>query len=291
MQLLHFLSLATLSLALAPRRPWDAFNYAPKSRTVYPDAIRVAEGTVQIVKNKGSRRPDIPQLRISRYKLIGHRPLIHRITILHPPRRLRLILPRLAVSEIPGYWTQPEFSLWGGFRFLTVVSTGTDAVTISNVSCAISFMPHVEDLRAYSGYFYAKDPGFHDVDFLTKIWMAGAYTVQTNIVPLDTGRMVPFQLRDLVYSIFISLTMTAHETERSGEESNKTDNTRKAKKSLTRPNQRPSMISVAVLLTQRRTRLGEGAGGRVGSGEHSGKGVSCCDELVCGDELGGDGDQ
>ncbi|KAK7021439.1 hypothetical protein R3P38DRAFT_2780682 [Favolaschia claudopus] len=269
MQLLHFLSLATLSLALAPRRPWDAFNYAPKSRTVYPDAIRVAEGTVQIVKNKGSRRPDIPQLRISRYKLIGHRPLIHRITILHPPRRLRLILPRLAVSEIPGYWTQPEFSLWGGFRFLTVVSTGTDAVTISNVSCAISFMPHVEDL----------------------LWMAGAYTVQTNIVPLDTGRMVPFQLRDLVYSIFISLTMTAHETERSGEESNKTDNTRKAKKSLTRPNQRPSMISVAVLLTQRRTRLGEGAGGRVGSGEHSGKGVSCCDELVCGDELGGDGDQ
>ncbi|KAG5637071.1 hypothetical protein H0H81_005838 [Sphagnurus paluster] len=53
-------------------------------------------------------------------------------------------------------------------------------------------MPHVADLRAYSGYFYASDPVFHDADFLTKIWYAGAYTVQTNTVPLNTGRKVPF---------------------------------------------------------------------------------------------------
>lgn len=84
-------------------------------------------------------------------------------------------------------------------------------------------MPHVPDLRAYSGYFYAqqtvqpganKDSGYGDPDFLTKcmharpgpnlrfhnslndacylVWYAGAYTVQTNTVPLDTGRKVPF---------------------------------------------------------------------------------------------------
>ncbi|CAK5276488.1 unnamed protein product [Mycena citricolor] len=34
-------------------------------------------------------------------------------------------------------------------------------------------MPHWDDLRAYPGYFFAPDPGFHDIDFLTKIWYAG----------------------------------------------------------------------------------------------------------------------
>jgi hypothetical protein len=89
-----------------------------------------------------------------------------------------------------GAWTQPAARLRGGFRFLTVVATA-NAVTISNVSCAISFMPHVENMDDYAGYFYAKDPGYTDEDFLTKIWYAGGYTVQTNTVPLDTGRQIP----------------------------------------------------------------------------------------------------
>jgi hypothetical protein len=67
-----------------------------------------------------------------------------------------------------GHWTQPAAMLRGGFRYLTIVSTSNDGFTISNVTCAISFMPHVEDLRAYTGYFMAKDPEFHDPDFLTK---------------------------------------------------------------------------------------------------------------------------
>lgn len=29
-------------------------------------------------------------------------------------------------------------------------------------------MPHFPDLRAYTGYFSAKHPTFHDEDFLTK---------------------------------------------------------------------------------------------------------------------------
>lgn len=67
-----------------------------------------------------------------------------------------------------GFWTQPVSALRGGFRYLTIVSNSDSSVTISNVSCAISFMPHVQDMRAYSGYFYAADPDFHDPDFLTK---------------------------------------------------------------------------------------------------------------------------
>lgn len=68
-----------------------------------------------------------------------------------------------------GLWTQPSAMLRGGFRYLTIVSTGQGETTISNVSTAISFMTHVEDLRNYSGYFYAQDPVFDDHNFLTKV--------------------------------------------------------------------------------------------------------------------------
>lgn len=68
-----------------------------------------------------------------------------------------------------GLWTQPASTLRGGFRYLTIVSTGSGLTSISNVTCMISFMPHVNDMRAYSGYFYAKDLGFHDEDLLTKV--------------------------------------------------------------------------------------------------------------------------
>ncbi|TFY58443.1 hypothetical protein EVJ58_g6418 [Rhodofomes roseus] len=87
-----------------------------------------------------------------------------------------------------GYWTQPAAQMRGGFRFLTIVSTSDGAVSFSNVSCGLNFMPHVESLRDYSGYFYAADPKYVDQNFLTKIWYAGAYTVQIDTIPYDTGR-------------------------------------------------------------------------------------------------------
>ena len=80
------------------------------------------------------------------------------------------------------------------------------------------------DMRSYSGYFWAKDQsGFHDEDFLTKrafsgtymlqdgltdiivVWYAGAYTVQTNVVPLDTGRKVPFAGRGSAYAFLLKV--------------------------------------------------------------------------------------
>lgn len=93
-------------------------------------------------------------------------------------------------SPVPtGFWTQPADRLRGGFRYLTIVSQ-SDSIAISNVSCSISFAPHVENLQDYSGYFYASDPVFHDKNFLTKLWYAGAYTVQTNTIAVETGRQV-----------------------------------------------------------------------------------------------------
>ena len=68
-----------------------------------------------------------------------------------------------------GYWTQPTDKLRGGFRFLTLSSTANGSVSLSNVSCYLNFMPHVDSLRNYSGYFYAPDPEYVDENFLTRV--------------------------------------------------------------------------------------------------------------------------
>lgn len=40
------LTLGTLVLGSAPKGPWDSFNYAPASRTVWAKSIKTVEGTV-----------------------------------------------------------------------------------------------------------------------------------------------------------------------------------------------------------------------------------------------------
>lgn len=81
-------------------------------------------------------------------------------------------------------YTMPQERFRGGYRFMTIVAKAP--VTISNITCAIGFSPSQEDLRDYSGYFHA--PG---QDLLSRIWYAAAYTAQTNIGPVDTGRHLP----------------------------------------------------------------------------------------------------
>lgn len=84
------------------------------------------------------------------------------------------------------WYITPHDSFRGGFRFLTINALAD--ITISNVTCEIGFAPHTSDLRDYSGYFYTSDPEF---DVLNRIWYTGAYTVQTNIAPQNTGRFLP----------------------------------------------------------------------------------------------------
>lgn len=94
-------------------------------------------------------------------------------------------------SPLPnGLWTQPSYTLRGGYRYLSIASSTSSSVSFSNVSCDISFAPNMEDLRAYEGYFHASDNvGYQgDMDFLNKLWYSGAYTVQTNSIGVNTGR-------------------------------------------------------------------------------------------------------
>lgn len=86
-----------------------------------------------------------------------------------------------------GSYEVPLERLRGGFRYLTLfLLTDDSSIEITNISVEISFQPTWADLQAYQGYFYSSD------DTLNKIWYSGAYTVQTNSVPVDTGRRVPF---------------------------------------------------------------------------------------------------
>ncbi|THX76871.1 Six-hairpin glycosidase [Aureobasidium pullulans] len=85
-------------------------------------------------------------------------------------------------------YTMDKAHLRGGFRYLTlflITNETSSTIDINTISLEIGFQPTWSNLQAYQGYFHSSD---HD---LNKIWYSGAYTLQTNAVPVDTGRWVP----------------------------------------------------------------------------------------------------
>ncbi|MFD0026561.1 alpha-L-rhamnosidase C-terminal domain-containing protein [Streptomyces sp. NPDC058382] len=71
----------------------------------------------------------------------------------------------------------------GGFRYLTLVNESGGTLALTGVTVRVTFAPNARDLRAYPNYFHCDD------DLLNRIWYAGAYTVQTNIIASDEGRV------------------------------------------------------------------------------------------------------
>jgi hypothetical protein len=65
-------------------------------------------------------------------------------------------------------------------------TNSTAQAVLQDVSVDLDFQPTWPNLRAYQGYFHSSD------ELLNQIWYAGAYTLQSNMVPTDTGRQVPF---------------------------------------------------------------------------------------------------
>ncbi|KIY48060.1 glycoside hydrolase family 78 protein [Fistulina hepatica ATCC 64428] len=226
--LIFLLAIVSAVRALAPNGPWDAFNLAPTSRTVYASSIRVSNGDV--VDPDNLLLPDASTaatLSGKSWVTLDFGVEVGGLISMNLANITSGTSFSLAFTESPefirpfasddstypsanmtydgvlkapaplseGYWVQPSAWLRGGFRFLTIYAYGGGSLAISNVSCAISFMPHVDNMRNYSGYFYADDTSgaIADVNFLTKVWYAGAYTVQTDTVPVNTGRMVPFE--------------------------------------------------------------------------------------------------
>ncbi|EGO04202.1 glycoside hydrolase family 78 protein [Serpula lacrymans var. lacrymans S7.3] len=212
-----------LCTALAPPGPWDEFNYAPSSRSVRPAYVHEINGTVtdaqSLVQNSTNASATLSGN--GSYVVLDFGQEVGGLISLDVVNATTSSAFSLSFTESPlfisptesddssrtlstensdgvesvaaplslGTFTQPPGLLRGGFRYLTIVSNADDALSIANVVLNITFEPFAGDaLRDYTGYFYAKDNNFHDSDFITKIWYGGAYTVQTNVIDVNTGR-------------------------------------------------------------------------------------------------------
>jgi hypothetical protein len=98
--------------------------------------------------------------------------------------RVLTIAPALAAAHAAGSAVrETSAELRGGFRYLTIENPGPGPLVLDGAAVRITFEPDAADLRAYPNYFYSNDP------LLNRIWYAGAYTVQTNIIANDQGRV------------------------------------------------------------------------------------------------------
>ncbi|KIK66783.1 glycoside hydrolase family 78 protein [Collybiopsis luxurians FD-317 M1] len=227
--LLSLCLLASSVAARAPAGPWDAFNFAPSTRIFFPKAVRDTVGQVSGAQNllgnsSSTTRGGATITGSGSYVVldfgqeVGGR-LSFQIdakstsaVALAFTESAQFISPTTSddscvssfrenidgVLKVPTpltgneTFTQTIGDQRGGFRFLTIVSNDDAPVTISNVTLNPTFMPQLEDLSAYTGYFFAKDTtGFHDPDFLTKLWYGGAYTVQMNTIDVHEARQQP----------------------------------------------------------------------------------------------------
>lgn len=85
-------------------------------------------------------------------------------------------------------YLMPQEKLRGGFRYMTlflITNSSTATLTPTDISVELDFQPTWPNLRAYQGYFHSNDA------LLNRLFYAGAYTLQSNAVPTNTGRQVP----------------------------------------------------------------------------------------------------
>jgi hypothetical protein len=84
-----------------------------------------------------------------------------------------------------GTYVMPAARLRGGFRYLTIFVSTSGWVDLTGVSLNFTPAPGKANPAAYANYFYSSD------NLLNRIWYAGAYTVQTNIIASNQGRVWP----------------------------------------------------------------------------------------------------
>ncbi|CAH0048976.1 unnamed protein product [Clonostachys solani] len=226
---------ANASLVTASDEPWSKYIHSPASRNVSPVGVHSIEGNVS-VRNCSSGRQVIRLQAGSRISLdfgveVGGHVSFNAKSASSSPLSLAYAESPYFVREIsddtgatPGMdWDSAynitlddghaERAVWyhtpserfrGGFRFLTL--NALEDVVVFNVTCEIGFAPNMADLRSGTGYFYAGDA---DADILNRIWYAGAYTIQTNIAPADTGRWLPQVRPGWAYNATLSVASPA----------------------------------------------------------------------------------
>jgi Bacterial alpha-L-rhamnosidase 6 hairpin glycosidase domain/Bacterial alpha-L-rhamnosidase C-terminal domain len=212
----------------APHGTWDAFNLSPATRTVSPAAVHATTGSVShpsyLVTKSGSAHARLSGAGASVTLDFGQEVGGH-VTLTFGDATDADQTVGLTYSELSTYVSptasdgsnggsdnepavcytaepggristrtsvpvagtdgagDPVSQLRGGFRYVTVVNQRAGTVDLTGATVDIAFAPNAADLRAYPNHFSCDD------DLLTRIWYAGAYTVQTNIVANNEGRV------------------------------------------------------------------------------------------------------
>lgn len=213
----------------APAGPWDRFNLSPAGRTVRPAtarAVTAASSEVAAARHAAASRARLVGSgasvtfdfgkEVGGFVTLGFGPLTDTGQIVgltyselstyisatasdgsnggsNDEPAVRYAVPpsgRISTEQdtpVAGAGdaatAHPVSQLRGGFRYLTVTNETAGTVDLTDVSVAITFAPNAADLSAYPNYFYCED------ELLNRIWYAGAYTVQTNIIAGDQGRV------------------------------------------------------------------------------------------------------
>ncbi|KAF2102781.1 Six-hairpin glycosidase [Rhizodiscina lignyota] len=209
---IFFLSLFFVRRGWASSQPWEQYVYSPKFRSVAPASVKSISGDAVILSdedgyvlsmNSGSQVSldfgvEVGGLISFSYNSTVSGGTQVSLAYAESPSFVRSIsddtgpLPNMdydralnvTFAERSGSYTVPRANFRGGFRFLTI--NALQDVMLSNITCEIGFLPAQGDLRDYQGYFYTPND-----KLLNRIWYAGAYTVQTNIAPQNTGRFLP----------------------------------------------------------------------------------------------------
>ena len=190
--------------------PWDAYNYAPASRTVTAKTIYRTTGSVTdpaavLTGGTTTLHGNGSSLTLDFGEEVGGLVTVHATSGTDAGQQLGLAFTEssqyvgtnsdasnggggpdgaLTANLTPGSsWTMPQDKLRGGFRYLTLFDQTSGAIALDSVTLAISFAPSMANLRDYDNYFYSSDP------LLNRIWYAGAYTAQTNTIAPTTGRV------------------------------------------------------------------------------------------------------
>jgi hypothetical protein len=190
--------------------PWDQYNLSPAGRTVTPVKVTRTTGTVtgaaQLLTGRAATITGSgSSITLDFGREVGGLVSLHFASGTPAGQQLGLAFSEssqfigpvsdasnggpgsdgaLTAPVTPGStWTMPAAKLRGGFRYLTLFAASDGPISLDRVSLAISFAPTTANLRDYDNYFYSSDP------LLNRIWYAGAYTVQTNVIAPTTGRV------------------------------------------------------------------------------------------------------
>ena len=201
---------AALATVAAPPGAIEALNFSPTSRTVRPTAVQGTSGSVanpQNVLTGGATRISGTNSSITLdfgKEVGGIATLSFGATSVGQRVGLAFTESSLFIGRASdasnggsvdgaifgnaatnGTYVMPTARLRGGFRYLTIFLSTSGWVDLTGVSLNFTPAPGKANPAAYANYFYSSD------SLLNRIWYAGAYTVQTNIIASNQGRIWP----------------------------------------------------------------------------------------------------